>query len=161
MLLPRTGYPGNLSTGGIWSNGNGVGTLTSVPGYNLTVNATTIHIDDFNYLSTGGPYTLNARGLLETDDGDYIGLTGEGLLANTPHVQAILANETGVEPLKWGELNTFTTWTFQAAASSKYAALTESTFVANIRMSPSDNKNTSSYIDYRLSQVTSGPLCED
>ncbi|RYP06175.1 hypothetical protein DL765_009598 [Monosporascus sp. GIB2] len=152
---------GELRTGGLWSNGNGVGTLTSVPGADTYVNATTVHMDDFNYRSPddeGAPYVLNAQGLLETDDGHYIGVRGQGLLANTPHVRAIMANETGVAPTRWGELDTFTTWTFQA--SGPYAALTESTFVANIRISPSDAADTVSHIDYRLSKVLPGPLCE-
>jgi hypothetical protein len=149
---------GELSTGGVWSNGNAIGTLTSVPGSDLSVNATTIHMDDFNYKNPAGPYTLNAQGLLATDDGHYIGMYGKGLLPNTPHVQAILSNETGVAPTRWGEIDAFTSWSFQA--SGPYAALTESTFVANIRIAPSDNKDTVSYIDYRLSKVLPGPVCE-
>ncbi|KAI1406991.1 hypothetical protein F5Y13DRAFT_207086 [Hypoxylon sp. FL1857] len=153
-------YPiGNLTTGGLWSNGNGIGTLTSVPGYNLTVNATTIHMDDFNVVNPDGPYTLNAQGLVRTDDGHVIGVHSTGLLANTPHVQDIMANRTGVQPLRWGELDTFTTWTFQA--SGKYEELTQDTFVANIRILPPDNEDTVTYIEYRLSKVLAGPLCDD
>ena len=150
---------GELPTGGLWSNGNGIGTLRSVPGADLYLNATTVHMDDFNVRNSAtGPYTLNAQGILKTDDDHYIGMYGRGLLANTPHVQAIMANETGVEPTEWGELETYTTWTFQAAG--KYAALTESTFVANIKIAPSDSSDTVSYIDYRLSKVLPGPPCE-
>ncbi|KAJ3552445.1 hypothetical protein NPX13_g11110 [Xylaria arbuscula] len=69
------------------------------------------------------------------------------------------ANETDVQPTRWGELDTFTTWTFQA--SGPYAELTESTFVANIRIAPSDNSDTISYIDYRFSKVLPGPACEE
>lgn len=149
---------GELPTGGLWSNGNGVGTLTSVEGFEPRLNATTVHMDDFNARgSAEGPYTLAAQGVLRTDDGHFLGIYGKGLLANTPHVQAIMANETGVSPTRWGEIDTFTTWTFQAAGD--YAALTESTFVANIRVSPSDNEDTVSYIDYRLSKVLAGPPC--
>ncbi|KAH8198337.1 hypothetical protein TruAng_007492 [Truncatella angustata] len=152
-------YPmGELPTGGLWSNGNAVGTLTSVPGSDLYVNATTIHMDDFNARSTGGPYILAAQGVLKTDDDHYIGIYGKGLLANTQHIEAIMANETGVKPTSWGEIETYTTWTFQA--SGKYAALTESTFVANIRVYPSDDSDTVSYIDYRISKVLPGSLCE-
>lgn len=152
-------YPvGPLITGGTLANGNGVGTLTSLPTYNLTVNATSIHIDDFNSVDSGGPYTLDARGLFKTDDGAMIGVRSSGLLSNTPHVQAILANKTGVTPTQWGELDTMTVWSFQA--TGKYQDLTESTFVANIRMFPSDNKDTTSYIEYRLSKVLPGLLCD-
>ncbi|KAK7968050.1 uncharacterized protein PG986_002327 [Apiospora aurea] len=162
-------YPlGELPTGGLWSNGNGVGTLTSVPGSGFHLNATTVHMTDFNALpsppsDTGGggndqgPYVLAAQGLLRTDDGQHLGLYGRGLLANTPHVRDILANRSGVAPTRWGELDTYTTWTFQAAG--KYAALTESTFVANIRVYPSDRSDTVSYIDYRMSKVLPGPPC--
>ncbi|KAK7991357.1 hypothetical protein PG988_000151 [Apiospora saccharicola] len=165
-------YPlGELPTGGLWSNGNGVGTLTSVPGSGLGfhLNATTVHMTDFNALPSSsssekggggndqGPYVLAAQGLLRTDDGQHLGLYGRGLLANTPHVRDILANRTGVAPTRWGELDTYTTWTFQAAG--KYAALTESTFVANIRVYPSDRSDTVSYIDYRMSKVLPGPPC--
>ncbi|KAI0508963.1 hypothetical protein F5B22DRAFT_618719 [Xylaria bambusicola] len=154
-------YPmGELPTGGLWSNGNGVGTLVSVPGFEPFLNATTVHMDDFNVRgSADGPYTLNAQGILRTDDNHYLGLYGKGLLANTPHVQAIMANETDVQPTRWGELDTFTTWTFQA--SGPYAELTKSTFVANIRIAPSDNSDTISYIDYRFSKVLPGPACEE
>lgn len=161
---------GELRTGGLWSNGNGVGKLTSVPQTSPSsssigipyINATTIHMDDFNYRRSGdsdAPYVLNAQGLLATDDGHYLGVKGSGLLANTAHVRAIMANETGVEPTRWGELDSFTTWTFQAAADGPYAALAEATFVANIRISPSDDADTVSHIDYRLSKVLPGPLC--
>ncbi|KAJ5087787.1 hypothetical protein N7456_011403 [Penicillium angulare] len=151
-------YPiGELSTGGIWSNGNGVGTLTSVAGSDLYLNANTIHMDDFNVVNPDKPYTLNAQGLLATDDGHYIGIYGKGLLPNTDHVRSILANETDVEPTKWGELDAYTTWSFQA--SGKYAALTESVYVANIKIYPSDDSDTMSYIDYRLSKVEAGPRC--
>ncbi len=103
---------GELRTGGLWSNGNAVGTLTSVAGSDTRVNATTVHMDDFNSRipnDEGAPYVLNAQGLLKTDDGHYIGVRGQGLLSNTPHVRAIMANETGVAPTRWCELGSFTT----------------------------------------------------
>ncbi|KAI1339730.1 hypothetical protein F5Y15DRAFT_67823 [Xylariaceae sp. FL0016] len=149
---------GELPTGGLWSNGNAVGTLTSVDGFVDYLNATTVHMDDFNERTTDGPYVLNAQGVLRTDDDHYIGIYGKGLLANTPHIAAIMANESGVAPTQWGEIDTYTTWSFQA--SGKYAWLTESTFVANIRVSPSDNADTVSYIDYRFSKVLPGTACK-
>ncbi|KAF2181513.1 hypothetical protein K469DRAFT_638237 [Zopfia rhizophila CBS 207.26] len=153
-------YPiGPTDLGTTVSNGNGIGTLTSVPGYNLTINATSIHMDDFNGIAKGGPYTVDARGLWKNYDGAMFGVQSSGLLANTPHVQDILANKTGVEPLKWGELSTMTTWTF--TASGQYQDLADSTFVANFKMSPSDSEDTVSYVEYRLSKVLPGTLCDD
>jgi hypothetical protein len=149
---------GNLSTGGFFANGNAIGTLTSIPGYNLTLNASTVHMDDFNTISPGGPYTLAARGLLKTNDGEYIGISGLGLLANTTHVADVLANKTRI-PTQWGELETITSWNFQASQSGKYNELTQSLFVANIRLLPSDNPDTVLYIDYKLSRVIAGPAC--
>ncbi|KAI1103140.1 hypothetical protein F4804DRAFT_353098 [Jackrogersella minutella] len=73
---------------------NGVRTLTSVPGYNLTVNATTIHRDDFNEVNPTGPYTLTAQGLVQTDDRHVIGVHGTGLLPNTPHVKDTFVTNT-------------------------------------------------------------------
>ncbi|ORY63301.1 uncharacterized protein BCR38DRAFT_436452 [Pseudomassariella vexata] len=153
-------YPiGELPNGQIWSNGNSVGTLTSVAGSDLSINATTLHMDDFTVMnSKNGPYELSARGMLKTDDGHFIGVTGTGPLSNTPHVQAIIANETGATPTAWGELKTLTAWSFQA--SGKYAALTESVFFANIRLLPSDDAEVSAYAQYRLSKVLAGPVCE-
>ncbi|KAI0457242.1 hypothetical protein F5B21DRAFT_501616 [Xylaria acuta] len=153
-------YPlGNLTTGGYWSNGNGIGVLTSVPGYSPVVNATSIHMDDFNVVHSGGPYSLDAQGLVKTDDGQIIGVHSKGLLSNTPSVQAIMANRTNAAPTRWGEIDTFTTWNFQA--SGKYSELTTATFVANIQLLPSDAEDTVSYINYRLSQVLPGPTCDD
>ncbi|KAI1851228.1 hypothetical protein JX266_003303 [Neoarthrinium moseri] len=154
-------YPmGQLPTGGVWSNGNAVGRLTSVEGCELCVNATTVHMDDFNVVDGENDlFTLNAQGLLRTDDEQYIGIYGKGLLRNIPKVKAILANETDAVPTKWGEIDTFTTWTFQA--SGKYAALTEGVYVANIRIAPPGNAETKSYIDYKLSRVTTGESCQD
>ena len=68
-------------------------------------------------------------------------------------------NKTGVEPLQWGEMDTFTLWSFQA--SGPYSRLSEGQFVANIRMYPPDNDDTVVYIDYRISEVQAGPVCED
>jgi hypothetical protein len=150
---------GKLPSGQIWSNGNSVGRLTSVSDFDMNLNATTIHMDDFTVVnSEDGPYELSARGMLETDDGYFISVAGSGMLSNTPHVKAILANETDVKPTKWGELKTLTTWRFQA--SGPYAALTEAIFFANIRLLPSDGKDTAAYAEYRLSKVLAGPLCE-
>ncbi|KAF2973126.1 hypothetical protein GQX73_g456 [Xylaria multiplex] len=153
-------YPiGELPGGQVWSNGNSVGTLSSVPGSNMELNATTLHMDDFTVVSSeGGPYALSARGMLETDDGHFISVTGRGLLPNTPHVQAVIANNTGVKPTKWGELDAITTWSFQA--SGKYSDLTEAIFFANIRLLPSDNADTAAYAEYRLSKVLPGSLCQ-
>jgi hypothetical protein len=125
----------------------------------MYLNATTLHMGDVTVVGSEGPYKLNARGMLKTDDGYYIGVQGTGLLSNTPHVKAIIANETGVKPTKWGEIETLTTWTFKA--SGKYAALTQSTFVANIRLSPSDNSDTVAYTEFKLSRILPGPpsLC--
>ncbi|KAI1175672.1 hypothetical protein F4777DRAFT_549513 [Nemania sp. FL0916] len=153
-------YPlGNLTTGGYWSNGNGIGVLTSVPGYEPAVNATSIHMDDFNVVHSTGPYTLDANGLVQTDDGHVIGVHSKGLLSNTASVRAILVNSTDAAPTRWGEVDTLTTWSFQA--SGKYEALTTAVFVANIQLMPSDDEDTVSYINYRLSQVLPGPVCED
>jgi hypothetical protein len=116
-------------------------------------------MDDIYVLYRNAPYSQDTRRLVRTDDGEIIGVTMQDLLAATPHVQDILANKTGVEPLKWGEINTFTTWNFQA--SGIYEQLTEATFVANIWMGPPDNKDTVTYIEYRLSQILPGLLCED
>lgn len=153
-------YPiGELPNGQIWSNGNSVGTLTSAPGFGMKLNATTLHMDDFTIMnSKDGPYELSARGMLETDDGHFIGVTGKGPLENTPHVQALIANATGVKATRWGELETLTTWSFQA--SGPYSALTDSTFFASIRLSPSDNSDVAAYAEYRLSKVLAGPLCD-
>ncbi|KAJ4413898.1 hypothetical protein N0V82_008253 [Gnomoniopsis sp. IMI 355080] len=135
-----------------------MGRLTSVPGSTMDLNATIVHMDDFSVVnSADGPYDLSARGILETDDGHFISVTGLGMLANTPHIQAILTNETAVEPTQWGEIQTLTTWSFQA--SGPYAALTESTFFANIRLFPSNNEDTAAYVEYRLSKVLPGPVC--
>ncbi|KAI4162649.1 MAG: hypothetical protein LQ342_003695 [Letrouitia transgressa] len=156
-----TGGPlANGFTGGNFSNGNGIGTLTSLPTYTdipSPINATSIHMDDFNSVA-GGPYTLDARGLVKNHDGAIFGVKSLGLLANTPHVQDILANKSGVAPTRWGEIETATIWSFQAGG--KYRDLTESTFVANIRVSPPDNEDTVSLIEYRLSKVLPGELCD-
>ncbi|KAI1202131.1 hypothetical protein F5X97DRAFT_253788 [Nemania serpens] len=154
-------YPiGELPTGLIWSNGNSVGTLKSVPGFDIAVNATSLHMDDFTVATSNGPLELRARGMFKTDDGQYIGVTGKGLLAGTPHVKAIIANETGVKPMKWGEIDTLQSWTIQA--SGKYEALTQSTFISNMRLSPSNNSDTTAYVEFRLSRVLTGPVsaCE-
>jgi hypothetical protein len=152
---------GKLPGGQIWSNGNAVGALTAVPGSGMRINATTLHMDDSTVTNSehGGSYELSARGMLETDDGYYISVSANGLLYNTPHVQAVLTNETGVQPTKWGELETLTNWRFQA--SGKYADLTGATFFANIRMFPSDNAETKAYVEYRLSKVLPGPGCPE
>lgn len=153
-------YPiGELPGGQIWSNGNSFGMLTSAPGFDMDLNAKTLHMDDFTVMnSKDSPYELSARGMLETDDGYFIGVTGKGPLENTPHVQALIANETGVKATRWGELETLTTWSFQA--SGPYAALTDSTFFASIRLSPSNSSDIAAYAEYRLSKVLPGPLCE-
>ncbi|KAJ4413893.1 hypothetical protein N0V82_008248 [Gnomoniopsis sp. IMI 355080] len=153
-------YPiGNISTGGFWANGNAVGTLASVPSYGLSVNATSIHMDDTYVRYPGAPYSQYTRGLVRTDDGQIIGVSMAGLVAATPHVQDIMANKTGVEPLRWGEMDTFTIWSFQAAG--QYSRLSDRKFVANIRMYPPDDEETVVYIDYRISEVQAGQLCKD
>ncbi|ORY63305.1 uncharacterized protein BCR38DRAFT_410245 [Pseudomassariella vexata] len=154
-------YPiGNLTTGGFWANGNAVGVLTSVPGFIPAINATSIHMDDTFVRYPGAPYIQDTRGLVMTDDGQIIGVNMQGLVSATPHVHDIMANKTGVEPLRWGEMDTFTVWNFQAAAG-KYSQLAEGTFVANTRLIPSDNEDTVVYMDYQISQVDAGPLCVD
>lgn len=117
-------------------------------------------MDDFTVATSNGPLELRARGMFKTDDGQYIGVTGKGLLAGTPHVKAIIANETGVKPMKWGEIDTLQSWTIQA--SGKYEALTQSTFISNMRLSPSNNSDTTAYVEFRLSRVLTGPVsaCE-
>ncbi|KAH8165465.1 hypothetical protein CIB48_g2794 [Xylaria polymorpha] len=148
---------GDLPTGGRWSNGNGIGVLTSVPGFSPALNASSIHMDDFNFVNSDGPFTLDANGIIKTDDGQFIGVHSKGLLSNTPSVRAILANSTDAAPTQWGDIDTFTTWSFQA--SGKYSDLTTKTFVANIQLLPSDSEDTVSYINYRISQVIPGPKC--
>ncbi|KAI1202123.1 hypothetical protein F5X97DRAFT_288065 [Nemania serpens] len=153
-------YPiGNISTGGFWANGNAMGKLTSVPGYSPAVNATSIHMDDTYSHIPGAPFFQDTRGLVRTDDDQIIGVSMQGLIADTSHVRDILANQTGVAPLRWGEIDTFTTWNFQAAG--KYAALSTGVFVANVWMGPPPDEDTISLMEYRLSQVLPGPLCED
>ncbi|KAI0444489.1 hypothetical protein F4803DRAFT_560852 [Xylaria telfairii] len=150
---------GTLPTNTRWSNGNGIGVLTSVPGFSPALNATTMHMDDFNFVNSGSPFTLDANGVIKTDDGVFIGVHSNGLLSNTPAVQAILSNSTDAAPTKWGDIDTFTTWSFQA--SGKYSELTTRTFVANIQLLPSDSEDTVSHINYRISQVVAGPKCAD
>ncbi|KAL9095962.1 MAG: hypothetical protein Q9165_001960 [Trypethelium subeluteriae] len=155
-------YPiGNLPTGQYVGNGNDVGTLTSVPGYNVSVNASLNHLDDFTTIAPGGPYRMDIRGLLETDDGEYIGVSAIGFIANTTRVADILGNQSGTTATQWGELDTITTWSFLANEDSKYKDLGDSTWVSNIRMYPSNNKDTLLYIDFKLSKVLAGPLCSD
>jgi hypothetical protein len=115
-------------------------------------------MDDFNTISKNGPYTLAARGLLKTSDGEYIGVNGIGQLSNTTHVAEVLGNKTR-EATQWGEISTITTWTFEASEEGRYGELTQNVFVANIRLLPSDNSDTVLYIDYQLSRVLPGPLC--
>lgn len=56
-------------------------------------------------------------------------------------------------------MDTFTVWNFQA--SGAYSALSEGSFVANVRMSPPEDDNTVVNMEYRISQVQASPLCED
>ena len=104
---------------------------------------------------------MDIRGLLETDDGEYVGVTAIGFISNTTHVADILANKTGTTATRWGELDTITSWTFLANKDGKYKDLGDSTWVSNIRMYPSDNKDTQLYIDFKLSKVLGGPVCGD
>jgi len=115
-------------------------------------------MDDF-FLGSGGPWILSPRGLLKTNDGEYISVDGTGWADNTNHTLSILKNTTRV-PTEWGEVQALTTWGFKAT-TGYYSPLTTATFVANMRWWPSDNANTSSYIDYRISEVIAGPICAD
>ena len=148
---------GDLTTGGFWFNGIGEeGTLTSASGFPLQINATSVHIDDFTAnFERDGPNKVHLRGLLLTDDGEYIGVEVIGLLDNTQAVQDIINKKPGAKPTEWGSLNTFTTWSFQAAKGSKYADLTTGTFVANFRMWPYE-ADDSFAVEYHLSKVLPG-----
>jgi hypothetical protein len=85
-------YPiGNITTGGSWTNGNAIGDLRSVAGYNPAIKAASIHEDDLHVHYPGTPYHQNTRGLVRTDDGQILGISMQGLVADTPHVRDIMA----------------------------------------------------------------------
>jgi hypothetical protein len=48
-------------------------------------------MDDTYVRYPGAPYNQFTRGLVRTNDGQIIGVSMEGLVAATPHVQDIMA----------------------------------------------------------------------
>jgi hypothetical protein len=94
-------YPlGPTNLGYTVSNGNGIGTLTSLPSYNLTPNVTNIHKDGFNGVSTDGPSTVDAHGVWQRYDGAFLGVHSSGLSANTSHIYDTLMKKAGVQPVQ-------------------------------------------------------------
>ncbi|KZF25314.1 hypothetical protein L228DRAFT_236427 [Xylona heveae TC161] len=161
LKIWNTNIIGPLEEGVTAFNGQSRGTVTSVHGYNTTVNGTVIHMDDFFSLYPDNKtYAISPRGLFVTEDGVKIGVEASGYFDNIPHVQAIFNKEPGVNGTDFGEIPSGSVWTFKTG-HPKYKDLGESMFVGNFRLFPGDADNSSFFnVEYRLAKILPGPPCK-
>ncbi|MCJ1330498.1 hypothetical protein MMC10_007183 [Thelotrema lepadinum] len=151
---------GELDTGTQLNYGQAIGTMKSVDGYPVNLNATAVHTDDLPTADATN-FHLSIRGVWQTDDDTLIAYNVEGPLAATQKIVDIFSGAPNATATEWGESYSALFWHFYVK-DGPYKDLEDSLFVSSARVFPasSDGKVVAS-LEYRISKVDPGPLCKD
>ncbi|CAG5159503.1 uncharacterized protein ALTATR162_LOCUS5614 [Alternaria atra] len=139
------------------------GTLNSEPGFEPSVTATAVRGGD--WISTDPP-TPNSNATVlrlgvdvlvkvdgDVEEDEYIRMRCTGAELATPEVAAIVGGDRNVPPVKFGDFQATSSWTFETA-SKKYWDLQNAVFVGSTSVRAGEDEGTF-VVGFKIAKVVS------
>ncbi|KAL6703266.1 hypothetical protein ACN47E_010054 [Coniothyrium glycines] len=146
---------GNVASGGTLTYADLVdGSFTSEPDFSPAVKGTAVRGGDHITIDpSGSVLRLHLDTLIKTDDDGYIRITATGAEVATPEVWNVLNAVSGAAPVKFGDFQATSSWTFETG-TEKYAELQNAVYVGSTSLKPG-TKNSTIVVGFKIAKVVS------